>query len=110
MKSRGNKLYQGSRIILPEHREMIRRQDEEEKKQPKPELDEQQEEVISTSIMESLFEKRTVRITYYSDGHIYAMVGVVRDWDMYTQTLRVQDEDGELQRLKWDDILNAELI
>lgn len=104
---RSNMMWEGSRIILPEHREMLLERKRKLAQVKKPILDEQQQEEINRTIMEALTEGHTVRITYYQDGHIYDVTGKIHSWDMYTQTLHIVDEDGERQGIRFNNVLDV---
>lgn len=94
-----NMIWEGSRIILPEHREMLL-----ERKRKQAQIKKYWMNNRRKTIIEELTEGHTVRITYYQNGHIYDVTGTIHSWDMYTQTLHVIDGDGERQRIKFDDV------
>lgn len=108
MKQRGNKLFAGSRMILPEHREQMLKQDEENEKVAKPLPDEQQQERMNHMITGAETGGDEVRVTYYHNGQIYAVVCRVHGWDVHAQTLRIEDEAGKMLHVPFSDVLNVE--
>lgn len=68
-----NKLWEGSRLILPEHRVAILKQQDDFKKRKRPILDEQRLEELSYIIREAAQEDREVTVRVFGefeDGEI----------------------------------------
>jgi hypothetical protein len=63
---RGNKLWEGHRMILPEHEERLRRERRRQEEYRPPELDPDALETIGRKIERSCLDKKPVRITYAS--------------------------------------------
>ncbi|WP_260986700.1 YolD-like family protein [Paenibacillus xylanexedens] len=61
-----NGMYEGSRLILPEHRGAYLAQEELQRRRGKPVLDEQEMHLIEEAIFESYQECRTVTLTVFS--------------------------------------------
>jgi|SRR5690606_3913028 len=106
---RGNVLWESSRMFLPEHREQLLARRKEKERVEKPILDEQQQEEVNRVISEAIVEGCQVTITYYDEGHIYALTGDIHSWDMYAQVLHVRDEDGEMHAIPFDHVVNVEM-
>lgn len=66
MSERGNKLWHGSRFVLPEHREALLAYDRQEKRQVRPVLDPDQLEELNRILTEALQEEQPIAITAYS--------------------------------------------
>lgn len=62
---RGNLLWEGSRMMLPEHREGLLDRRREQRKQDMPELDEDQQAIIDQSIGMSLHNKSEITLKIY---------------------------------------------
>ncbi len=67
---RGNLLWEGSRMMLPEHKQAwIEMQKEENKVELHGELDDDQWREIGEVIMDALNHTLVVRLTYWQDGY-----------------------------------------
>jgi hypothetical protein len=102
-----NGLWEGSRIMLPEHKQAIIADTYKtlHQRPPKPILDEQEWEHIMRVLMESLGQRVSAHFQLYDEYEDSAAIGVVERVDPYTRTFIV---DGE--RFKMSDIIRAELI
>ncbi|NEU63567.1 YolD-like family protein [Paenibacillus sp. ALJ109b] len=80
-KLRLTRIYEGSRIILPEHREAFLRDQKEQERKGKPVLDEQEMQLIEELILESHQECRSVKMTVFNPFDDEIMRGVVTSID-----------------------------
>lgn len=91
MKARGNKLFAGSRMMLPEHREMILRQTKEASWTPKPSLDEQRYEEMEVTLREVLAsESRAVHLQIWHKEGTHEITGRLLWVNPLQGTLAVQ--------------------
>jgi len=88
-----NMMWEGSRIMLPEHIAALRHRKEEQKKLPKPELDEQELQEIGIVIMESLNYEINVLITYWDEGYFREIISVVDKVDLQTKRIKLNIDD-----------------
>jgi hypothetical protein len=107
--NRGNKLFEGSRIILPEHRkgllEMTRK--EWELKNRRPSIDEQELQEMSYRLQESIQMDQAVTIAYWHDVKgICKCWGVVRD--LKQDRFKVQN-DWESVLIGFSDMIKVEI-
>lgn len=94
---RGNKLWEGSRMMLPEHVQAIRRHEFNKTKVDKPELDQQQLQEIEQTIGEAMGETRLLEVTYYNEWFCETFEGFAVHYDQYTNLLKMEDVDGDLE-------------
>lgn len=103
-----NLVWESSRMILPEHKELIRKHYEALNDVVKPILSEDRLEELERAIMEAIEFKSTVEITYYKNKRIIKYQGaIIRPLDL--RRLEVEVSYG-LEFLNFDDIINIELI
>ncbi|MDQ0206524.1 YolD-like family protein [Alkalicoccobacillus murimartini] len=91
---RGNLLWEGSRMMLPEHKQAIRAQNEQEKRVEAPLLDEQELEELGIIAMESLSYALPVHVVYWEDGYYRKLIATVERVDEQQKrvTFRVSEE------------------
>ncbi|MFB5269629.1 YolD-like family protein [Paenibacillus enshidis] len=73
----GNGFWESSRMMLPEHRVAINRQQREELRKQKPVLDDQEMEFIEAALSESLHKHRTFRIRLFDEYEDVELSGIV---------------------------------
>jgi hypothetical protein len=100
-----NLLWEGSRIILPEHREGIIKQRINLMKRNKPALDEQKIEEFAYIIQESLLENRTVKVLVFGDFGDIEYKGVVTKVDQQYRKMKLENSD-DCEWIKLDDIVD----
>lgn len=64
---RENKLWEGHRVILPEHRDLLFERREKQREYQPPELAEDEIEEISRLISWSKSQERPITLTHYAD-------------------------------------------
>ncbi|TSB45326.1 YolD-like family protein [Alkalicoccobacillus porphyridii] len=102
---RENLLWEGSRMMLPEHKQAIRAQNEYEKRVNPPLLDEQELEELGIVAMESLSYSLPIHVEYWEDGYYKKLIAVVER--VNEQSKQVSFREGpesivtvEIQKLK----------
>ncbi|MGE6379887.1 YolD-like family protein [Peribacillus muralis] len=95
IKDRGNIKWQSS-LMLPEHVKLLRGWAEEDKIQPKPILDEQELDLISTIAMDSLHNTFVVKIVYWKDGLFTYKKGIVESVHMINRVISVELLNGKI--------------
>jgi hypothetical protein len=88
-----NMRWEGSRMMLPEHVEALKKLKEDNKKIPKHELDEQELEEIGIVVMDSLNHELEVLVTYWKDGFYHELVGTIDKVDMQTKRIKLRMGD-----------------
>lgn len=102
---RGNLLWEGSRMMLPEHKQAIRAQNEQEKRVDPPLLDQQELEELGIVAMESLSYTIPVHIVYWEDGFYRKIIAAVERVDQQQKRITCRESAEvsitiEISRLK----------
>ncbi|MEY8748650.1 YolD-like family protein [Bacillales bacterium AN1005] len=89
-----NGYYEGSRIILPEHRDAYLAHMREQERRGKPVLDEQELQLIEDVLVESYNERTTVTLTVFNPFDDEELRGVVTAIDKPSRKIKfVRSED-----------------
>lgn len=102
---RGNKLWEGSRMFLPEHKQALINWRKEQEKVTKPLLDEQELEVLNRTLHTAFVQQAPLTITYYKEGHLLEIVGYVDKFFENRKELRVVDDSEQVHHLQIDNII-----
>jgi YolD-like protein len=105
IRDRGNIKFQG--MFLPEHVKLLREYDRENKKKTKPELDEQQLELMQEIICDAMENNLDLCFTYFQNDDFRLMIGKVHYVDQFRGELRVMDKHSELQIIKSHDLIDV---
>ncbi|QQK78981.1 YolD-like family protein [Salicibibacter cibi] len=102
---RGNKLWEGSRMFLPQHKQALLDHKKEQQKVKKPELDEQELEELNQTFHMALANKAPVTFTYYQEGQFSELVGYIDGFLRDRKELRIIDQSQQIHILKTDSIV-----
>lgn len=102
-----NLRWESSRMMLPEHVEALLEQKRENKKIPKPTIDEQQFIEIGYVVMSSLRAELTIRVTIWKDGQFIHYEGIVEKVDHQMKYIIIYKDEDEFERLWISDITGA---
>lgn len=103
-----NLLWEGSRMMLPEHREQILEQQKQKKKKERPILDEHKLEELSQFISEAIENNQEVSITVFNPYKDMIIIGSIKKVDLYMKRVKVLDEAGDDMWIKLCDVINIE--
>lgn len=92
---RGNLLWEGSRMFLPEHREQLLERRRNRREFRMPELDEDWLNEISRALSESLEYQHPITIVYGTKYETQQSTGVVRRINPYDGWVQLACTDGE---------------
>lgn len=106
---RGNMLWEGSRMMLPEHKQAILDRKQQQQLVPKPSLDEQKLNELDEVICEAMAENQPLHFKYYQKGKILNMTGKVGYYDEQYKQLRICDLNGNLHILNIENVIDAEI-
>ncbi|MBY0117832.1 YolD-like family protein [Paenibacillus xylanexedens] len=104
-----NGMYEGSRLILPEHREAYLAQEELQRRRGKPVLDEQELHLIEEAIFESYQECRTVTLTVFSPFDDEELRGVVTSIDKPSRQIKLVRGEEDYSFIKIEEIIKASI-
>ncbi|AOZ94946.1 hypothetical protein PNBC_08065 [Paenibacillus crassostreae] len=107
-KLEGNGLYESSRMIIPEHRAAILRQEYESNRRVKPILDEQQWEIVEQAIAESVREHVTVTLQVFGNFENRELSGIVNIVNTFRREVKLCFEN-DWEWIKFEDIIEAEV-
>lgn len=93
---RGNLLWEGSRMFLPEHREQLLKQRKKQTEFTPPQLDEDQLEQMNLILQEALQGDRAVMVTYAEKYAPEQFCGFVDRVDPYAHSILIVD--GECRK------------
>lgn len=105
--NRGNKLWEGHRIILPEHRDLLFDHREKEREYRPPELAEDEVEEISRLISWSKAQERPITLIYADRYGPKRITGVVTRIDPIERWLILQSEEDR-RMIPLSQIIGAE--
>ena len=106
---RGNLLWEGSRMFLPEHKEALLKLQQKEHHQPKPDLDEQAFHQMGLYIVTALNYTLPVRIYYWEQHQIKEIEGLVTKVDELNQHIVI--ESGQMKTtLRFDTLTEVQFL
>lgn len=103
---RGNLLWEGSRMILPEHREALREHRRDSFRQTRPVLDDQQREQIDRAIRYSYANHAPIEIAVFGDFGNVRMTGIVTRIDRDSLRILGDGRPGDI-RVNITDIIDV---
>ncbi|MFE6076720.1 YolD-like family protein [Paenibacillus sp. NPDC057886] len=104
-----NGVYEGSRIILPEHREAYVKAMSEQERRGKPVLDEQELQLIEDVLMESFHEHTTVTLTVFNPFDDEVLRGVVTAIDKPNRRIKLVRGAEDYSWPKIEEIIKASI-
>ncbi|WHY74532.1 YolD-like family protein [Fictibacillus enclensis] len=81
LRDRGKMKWQG--MFMPEHVKSLREFDWDNKRKKKPELEEQQLEIMEETICEAMAENLDFSFSYFRDGDFHLLIGKVHYVDSF---------------------------
>ncbi|WP_062231514.1 YolD-like family protein [Fictibacillus sp. FJAT-27399] len=96
-------------MMLPEHVKALREFDWDQSKKVKPELDEQQLEIIEETICEAMAENLDLCFTYFKQDDFHLLIGKVHYVDNFRRELRIVDYHDELHKIKLDGVIDVKI-
>ncbi|WP_339148390.1 YolD-like family protein [Sutcliffiella sp. BMC8] len=106
IRDRGN--IKWTSLMLPEHVKMIRQHYLEEDYQSKPEIDEQQHELLNEKINEALEFGSEVEIKYFEDHKVKSFIGTIHFVNVMEKKLHVVDQTGQKKYIKLLDLIDIQ--
>jgi|SRR5690606_1932361 len=91
-------------LMLPEHVELLKRIWNEDKKVVKPNLDEQELEVLNNQILQAFHQKQCIQIEYYYDNQRLEIRGIIKKLDSLHQMIVIKDITGDIVSIPFRNI------
>lgn len=105
IKDRGIKKYHG--FFMPEQIKMLRELGNDYQKLPRPQLDEDQIEVMEQLFSESLESQTILEVTTWKNGFFSSRIGFVKRVDPISKKVFIIDELGTLISIDFFYIINV---
>lgn len=105
----GNGVFEGSRIILPEHRDAYLQEMSLQEGRGKPVLDEQEMQLIEEAIFESYQERHSVTFTVFNPFDDEEIKGVVATIDRQSRRVKLVRGDEDYSWIQIEEIINASI-
>jgi hypothetical protein len=102
-------IFEGMRIILPEHREAMRRLKTEAKIQPRPVIDEQKFEEMSRVLADAIQDQCPITVIVYKLFGPDRVVIVPEKIDPYSKQLKGKDREGNVRNIPLTDLIDVQL-
>ncbi|RNA67097.1 YolD-like family protein [Alteribacter keqinensis] len=94
-------------LMLPEHVGMLNTWFEGTKKQPRPELDEQQWEEIGQTVCEGMAFHSELVFTFWEDGFFYQVSGYAEHVNTHKKLLYIRDKEEEQHVIPLKNIIDV---
>lgn len=104
-----NMMWESSRMMLPEHKEAILKQNKSVNKKVKPILDEQRIEELVRTIAVAVFAEQTVKIQLFDEYEYIYLYGKIDKIQPESKQLKIRADDS-YEWVKLDDVMEIELI
>lgn len=105
-----NLLWESSRMMLPEHVKAIRLHNKEKHKKVKPMLDEQRKEEIERNIRLVMRNHDEVDVTTFGEYRNEVYRGWITSVDSQLKKVKVEDDNGDMTWVHFDDILSIDQV
>ncbi|MEC0125369.1 YolD-like family protein [Paenibacillus pabuli] len=105
----GNGIFEGSRIILPEHREAYLNEMSVQERRGKPVLDEQEMQLIEEAIFESYQECKSITLTVFNPFDDEELRGVVTSIDKPSRRIKLVRGDEDYSWPRIEEIIKASI-
>lgn len=107
---RGNLTWEGSRMMLPEHKERIRQSNERDFRLEKHELDPDELERLGQVVMDSLHYTKSVSITYWHQWAYHEVTGIIAQVSKDQKQVKLELENGDVLYIAVDCLRWVELV
>ncbi|MFS1513407.1 YolD-like family protein [Chengkuizengella sp. SCS-71B] len=102
-----NMLWESSRMMLPEHKERINDYQQELNRKSKPELAEEEVNVISEQLSDSMLSKSEITVELFrAIGQNEFKIGTVNKFDTQLRRIKLERED-DYEWIKFNDIVGV---
>ena len=106
-KLEGNGLWESSRIILPEHKEGYLKLMKDRQRRGKPELDDQEVQLIEQALIESYNTRTTITLLVFSPFDDEVMTGVVTSINTARREVKLFRGEDDFSWIKLEDIISV---
>lgn len=103
-----NLMWEGSRMMLPEHVELLRQHQKDFEKVDKPVIDEQRRAEMDELVCEAMAYVQPLQFTYYDKGMLKKIAGKIARYDEHGKTLWIRHETEGVVKLGMENIVDVE--
>src|SRR5699024_9521681 len=82
-------------LMLPEHVELLKEMWQEDTNVQKPEMDAQEVEITNRKLNHAYHYKDAIRLTVYNNGEIITITGNIKQVDINSKTIRLENRSTE---------------
>ncbi|MDP5276344.1 YolD-like family protein [Chengkuizengella axinellae] len=102
-----NMMWEASRIMLPEHKELMNHFQKERNRKTKPELAEEEINIISQQLSQSMMEQTKITIELFTAfGENTLKTGTVTKFDIQLRQIKLESKD-DYEWIKFSEILSV---
>lgn len=105
-----NLRWESSRFMLPQHVFAIQQQEHENKKMPKPAIDEQKLQEFNETILKAMEYAAPLRFTFWIDGFMEVLEGRITKLDEFNKLVWIQDINEEIHKMSYTNIVDIGFI
>ncbi|MFT4400205.1 YolD-like family protein [Bacillus sp. SW14] len=106
---RGNLLWEGSRMFLPEHKQSLLERKRHKQKLQKPTLDPDKLEEMNQTLCAAMEFAQDITLSCFQDGEIVRCTGKICRYEEFEKTVWVKGDEDQLYKLKLDQVLDIVL-
>lgn len=103
-----NLLWESSRMMLPEHKELLQQHQQHIIKKSKPILDEQEIEQLESNIQMALSLQSLVQVTLFHPYEAVIVTGTIQKVDPYTKQIKLITSKGSVEWVPLDNIIHLD--
>jgi predicted RNA-binding protein len=101
-------MWEGSRMMIPEHVQMIRQHEVDKLKKTKPELDPQAIDELAMKLTEARQEEYIVTVRIFDEFDDIEIPGRITKIDQQLRRLKIEKDEDEFHWVYFDDVLSIE--
>lgn len=103
---RGNLLWEGSRMFLPEHKQSLLERKRHKQKLQKPILDSDKLEEMNQTLCTAMEFAQDITVSCFQDGEIVTCSGKICRYEEFEKTVWIKGGAGKLCKLRLDQVLD----
>lgn len=103
-----NLIWESSRMMLPEHKELLQQHQKQLVKKTKPILDQQEIELIEEKIKDAISMRTLVHITLFHPYETVTLKGVIQTVDGSAKQLKLLTMADEIEWISLNDVVDIE--
>nr|WGD68844.1 YolD-like family protein [Bacillus subtilis]WGD91771.1 YolD-like family protein [Bacillus subtilis] len=106
---RGNLLWEGSRMFLPEHKQSLLERKRLKQKPQKPILDPDKLEEMNQTLCAAMEFAQDITVSRFQDGEIVRRTGKICRYEEFEKAVWIKGDEDQLYKLRLDQVLDIVL-